>query len=94
MSCLSEASTEGYPGAGAVGGSLVPDPQGQESYRGLLSPPTAAEPQEDLPGEPPGPRGIEGSPGEVAGMMRRCFGERPLIRPTGREGAMGAAHGF
>lgn len=84
MSCLTEASTEGCPGAGAVGGSLVPGPQGQESCRGLLSPPTAAEPQEDLPGEPPDPRSIEGSPGEVAGMMRGCF----------REGAMGATRRF
>lgn len=57
MSCLTEASTEGYPGAGAMGGSLVPDPQGQESYRGLLSPPTAAEPQEDLPRGAPWPQG-------------------------------------
>lgn len=68
-----------------MGGSLVPGPQGQESCRDILSPPTAAEPQEDLPGEPPDPSGIEGSPGEVAGMMRGCFrGE--AVGPSNRQG--------
>lgn len=64
----------------------MPGPQGQESCRGILSPPTAAEPQEDLPGEPPDPSGIEGSPGEVAGMMRDVLGRgRWSIPQVGKE---------